>query len=163
MPVDPKQADEVKAAAVHVEDLRVENRGGSEIVVLETGDGTQYTNFKDKLEAEYENRDKYIGGDWLIQFTTQDRGSKTYRNLIGFEEELDALNSSAETGESERDDGITRQSAAHDASRIVQGALAGGYYKKTSTSREEVFEEAKEDVKELTEFFKQHHRTGEWE
>jgi hypothetical protein len=160
--VDPKQGDEVNVAAVDVKDLRVENRGGSEIVVLEAGDGTEYSNFKDKLEAEFENREKYIGSYWLIQFTTREKGGSTYKNLIGFEEELDALHGHGSGDGSGRDDSITRQSAAHDASRLVQGMIEAGYFPKSRGGREDIRGEVKDEVKFWTRFFKPHHRTGEW-
>lgn len=164
MPVAPKgDQSEVKVAAVHVRDLNVVERGGSEIVVLETGDGTEYSNFKNKLETEYEDRDKYVGGDWLIQFTTREKGDRTYRNLIGFEEELaDVHGEQKAAQESDRDDSITRQSAAHDASRIVQGMIADGRFKKRR-DQEELREEIQEELEYWTGIFKQHHRTGDWE
>jgi len=164
VPVKPKgDQSEVKVAAVHVEDLREVERGGSEIVVLETGDGTEYSNFKNKLDAEYEDRDKYVGGDWLIQFTTIEKGDRTYTNLIGFEEELAAVHGEQEAAQrSDRDDSITRQSAAHDASRIVGGMIADGRFRKEYREKE-LREAVQEELEYWTEFFKTHHRTGEWE
>ncbi|WP_313694229.1 hypothetical protein [Halorarum halobium] len=163
MPIEPKgDQSKVKVAAVDVKDLRVENRGGSEIVVLEAADGAEYSNFKNKLEAEFENRDKYLGSYWLIQFTTREKGGKTYKNLIGFEEELDAVHGHDTSRDSDRDDSIIRQSAAHDASRLVEGMLAGGYFMKTRGGREDIEDEIQEELEKWTERFKTHHRTGEW-
>jgi len=164
VPVEPKgDQSEVKVAAVHIEGLREVERGGFDIVVLETDDGTEYSNFKNKLEAEYENKDKYVGGDWLIQFTTIEKGDKTYTNLIGFEEELAAVHGEQETAQSsDRDDSITRQSAAHDASRIVGGMIADGRFRKEYREKE-LREAVQEELEYWTDRFKSHHRTGEWE
>jgi len=164
VPVEPKGGQsKVKAAAVHVKDLSVVERGGSEIVVLETGDGTEYSNFKSKLEAEYEDRDKYVGGDWLIQFTTREKGDRTYRNLIAFEEELADVHGEQEADQgSDRDNSITRQSAAHDASSVVQGMLASNEVHFETSSMEELREDVQEEVEHWTKMFKRHHRTGEW-
>jgi hypothetical protein len=164
VPVEPSKGNEVKVAGVHVEDLREENRGGTDVVVLETGDGSEYSNFKNKLEAKLENRDKYIGSDWLIQYTVVERNGNEYKDLIGFEEELDGIHAEA-SGDSESDDRdqrIQRQSAAHDASRVVEGMLAGDYFKKTGKDREELREKIQGGIEYWTERFKQHHRTGDW-
>lgn len=133
--------------------------------------GNEYTSFKDTFRQELiEDKEKYVGETWDILFTVY-KGQ--YLSFQGFteeraeheavEEEVD-IDDLVEEDEqmSGRDRQITRQSAAHDASRIVEGMLAGGYFKKTSADRDELREEIQKELEYWTEKFKRHHRTGEW-
>lgn len=61
----------------------------------------------------------------------------------------------------ETDRRITRQSAVHDASRIVQGMLADGQFN-FRKDKDEFREDVQEELEYWTEEFKNHHRTGEW-
>lgn len=62
----------------------------------------------------------------------------------------------------ETDRRITRQSAVHDASRIVQGMLASDNIVPEQDDMECLRDDVQEELEYWTEEFKNHHRTGEW-
>ena len=165
--------------AIKVVDVGIENRGGYEMLVVRDSAGNQYTSFNDNFMEELPSeKPKYVGNTWEILFTVTEDG---YVNFKGFtepidedpvEEEIDpaefneGYEENSEQEEkvgSERDNQITRQSAVHDATRIVGSMIAsdGTYISKDEDIRP-AKQDIKDEIKEWTEFFKTHHRTGEW-
>jgi hypothetical protein len=139
------------------------------VMVTDTA-GNEYTSFKDTFREELiDEKEKYVDEVWEILFTVY-KGE--YLSFQGFteekapheavEEEVDIEDFVDNPQISPTDRQITRQSAAHDASRVVEGMLAGGYFRKTSADREELREEIQEELEYWTGRFKQHHRTGDW-
>jgi hypothetical protein len=123
------------------------------VLVVEDSAGNQYTTLRDDLVQEVpRQRDDYIGSTWRIKWSMTDEG---FINFHGFEEEVegDPVEEEIEPT-SGRDRSITRQSAGHDATRIVSGKLASG----ERLSDEEIARE----LKKWTDYLKQYYRTGEW-
>ncbi|MFB6144499.1 MAG: hypothetical protein ABEJ98_04270 [Candidatus Nanohaloarchaea archaeon] len=133
--------------------IEVEERSGHEVLIVEDSAGNQYTTLRDDLVHEVpRDRDDYIGSTWRIKWSMTDEG---FINFHGFEERVDAEPVEEEIERtSGRDRSITRQSAGHDASRIVSGKLASG----KDLSDEEIARE----LKKWTDYLKQYYRTGEW-
>jgi len=156
---------------IEVKDVAVENRGGYDILVVKDSAGNEYTSFNDNFQEEIPaEKKKYVGSVWEILFTVSDDG---YVNFQGFtqpsdeepvEEEIKPEDYNGEYSDSkdERDRQITRQSAVHDATRIVGSMIASEDNYITGKDRRVSKEEVKEEIQSWTEFFKTHHRTGEW-
>ena len=162
---------DLQERTIKVEDVGVENRGGYDILVVEDSAGNEYTTFNDNFKQEIpDKKDKYVGSVWEILFTVTDDG---YINFYGFtqtsdddpvEKEIDAaeFNESYQEKQDERDNQITRQSAVHDATRIVGSMIASDDNYITGKDGPVPKEEVKEEIESWTEYFKSHHRTGEW-
>jgi|GEM_PF-605393 hypothetical protein len=146
--------------------IEVEKRGGYDVLVIEDSVGNQFTTLRDDLvENIFENKDEYTDQPWTILWSVTKEG---YINFHGFlqkgsenevnEEEIDPEDFEIvrpdRMGLSRTDIKITRQSAGHDASRIVSGKLASG--KQLSD------EEIKVELKKWSEYLKSYYRTGEW-
>lgn len=133
--------------------IELEERSGHKVLVVEDSAGNQYTTLRDDLVQEVpRNKEDYIGKTWRIKWSMTDEG---FINFHGFEEEVDREPVEEEIEPtSGRDRSITRQSAGHDASRIVSGKLASG----ERLSDEEIARE----LKKWTDYLKQYYRTGEW-
>lgn len=146
--------------------IEVENRGGYDVLVVEDSAGNQYTTLKDELvEQISENREEYLNQGWKILWSVTKEG---YINFHGFLEKAEDQNVEAEEikpeefevvrrerlGLSQTDIKITRQSAGHDAARIVSGMLASG----DRLSDEEI----QIELKKWTDYLKNYYRTGEW-
>lgn len=146
--------------------IEVESRGGYDVLVVEDSAGNQFTTLRDDLvEQVYENKNKYLNQPWKILWSVTKEG---YVNFHGFldeakeeqvnEEEIDPedfeIVRKERMGLSQTDIKITRQSAGHDAARLVSGKLASG----ERLSEEEI----KVELKKWTEYIKKYYRTGEW-
>lgn len=155
---------------IRVDSIEQTELGGYPALKVTDTAGNEYTSFKDTFRQEVvEDKKKYVGEVWQILFTVY-KGQ--YLSFQGFteprdEEEAvgeeidinDFVDENAQVSPTDRQ--ITRQSAAHDASRIVQGMLADGQFKRRC-DRAELRGEIQEELEYWTERFKQHHRTGEW-
>jgi len=167
----PDHSDEIFDRVIKVDSIEEVELGGHDAVQVTDTAGNEYTTFKDTFRRELiEEKEKYVGETWEIYFTVY-KGQ--YLSFQGFTEQRadhEAVEEEIDVDElvdkadqmSGRDKNITRQSAAHDASRIVEGMLAGGYFKSTGTDREDLREDIQEEIELWTERFKDHHRTGEW-
>lgn len=146
--------------------IDVENRGGYDVLVIEDSVGNQFTTLRDDLVDQIsENKDEYLNQPWEILWSVTKEG---YINFHGFlqkaeEDELNEEEINPEEfevvrrerlGLSQTDIKITRQSAGHDAARIVSGKLASG--------NRLTDEEVKFELKKWTEYIKNYYRTGEW-
>ncbi len=145
--------------------IEVENRGGYDVLVIEDSAGNQFTTLRDDLVDEVpSNSDRYLDETWKILWSVTKEG---YINFHGFQERVDEKPEKEEIdpqdfevvrrerlGLSQTDIRITRQSAGHDASRIVAGKLASG----ERMTDEEIWEE----IRKWTNQFKNYYRTGEW-
>ena len=173
MPQDlGEEHSDISDRVIKVDSIEQTELGGYPALKVTDTAGNEYTSFKDTFREEIlEEKERYVGEVWQILFTVY-KGQ--YLSFQGFtetrdeedadEEEIDIddfVDESAQISPTDRQ--ITRQSAAHDASRIVEGMLAGGYFKKNSVDRERLREEVQEELELWTEKFKHHHRTGDWE
>ncbi|MFB6190777.1 MAG: hypothetical protein ABEJ91_04370 [Candidatus Nanohaloarchaea archaeon] len=133
--------------------IEVEERSGHKVLVVEDSAGNQYTTLRDDLVQEVpRDREEYVGSTWKINWSMTDEG---FINFHGFEEEVDEEPVEKEIEPtSGRDRSITRQSAGHDASRIVSGKLASG---KDLDDRE-----IARELKKWTDYLKHYYRSGEW-
>lgn len=146
--------------------IEVENRGGYDVLVVEDSADNQFTTLKDSLvEQISENEDEYLNQPWKILWSVTKEG---YINFHGFLEktseeyvEEDEIKPEdfeivrrERLGLSQTDIRITRQSAGHDASRIVSGKLASG----SRLTDEEI----QLELKKWTDYIKHYYRTGEW-
>jgi len=157
---------------IKVDSIEETQLGGHDAVQVIDTAGNEYTSFKDTFRQELiEDRDKYVGETWEMLFTVYQGQYLSFQGFTEKKAEHEAVEEEIDVDElideedqiSGRDRQITRQSAAHDASRIVQGMLAGGYFKKTRGGREDIEDEIQEEVEKWTKGFKSHHRTGDWE
>lgn len=146
--------------------IEVETRGGYDVLVIEDSAGNQFTTLRDDLVGQvFENRDEYLDQPWEILWSVTKEG---YINFHGFLEkaEEDQVNEEEikpedyeivrreRLGLSRTDIKITRQSAGHDAARIVSGKLASGEHLSD--------EEIEAELKKWSEYIKNYYRTGEW-
>jgi hypothetical protein len=146
--------------------IEVENRGGYDVLVVEDSVGNQFTTLRDDLvEQISEQKEEYLNEPWEILWSVTKEG---YINFHGFLEKAEAeeidedeinpedfeIVRKERLGLSQTDIRITRQSAGHDASRIVSGKLASG----ERLSDEEI----ESELKKWTQYIKHYYRTGEW-
>lgn len=158
---------QLRERIIQVKDIRVEDRGGYDVLVVEDSVGNQYTTLRDEfVEQVPDDEEKYIGNNWKMLWNITKEG---YINFHGFlermydeepvEEEIVPENyeivKRERLGLSDTDIRITRQSAGHGASRIVAGKLASG----ERLSNDEILEE----MVHWTDRIKTYYRTGEWE
>lgn len=157
---------ELMERIVKPERIEVENRGGHDVLVVEDSAGNQYTTLRDDLVREVPGHsDRYLDSVWKILWSVTREG---YINFHGFQERVDEEPVEEEIdpqdfevvrrerlGLSETDIRITRQSAGHDATRIVSGKLASG----DNLTDEDI----KEELKRWTDYLKNYDRTGKWE
>lgn len=147
------------------ERIEVENRGGYDVLVVEDSAGNEYTTLRDDLVEEVsERKEEFLGDTWTIIWSVTKEG---YINFHGFMESTDEEPNEEEINPedfeivkkerldlSETDLRITRQSAGHDAARIVSGRISAG----ERLSDEEI----KEELQKWTSYIKTYYRTGEW-
>ena len=145
--------------------IEVENRGGYDVLVVEDSAGNEYTTLRDDLVEEISaEKQKYLNQNWRILWSVTKRG---FVNLHGFVEKVDEepveeeinpeefdIVKQERLGLSQTDIRITRQSAGHDATRIVSGKLASG----ERLSDEEI----EQELQKWTQYIKEYYRTGEW-
>lgn len=146
--------------------IEVENRGGYDVLVIEDSANNRFTTLKDNLVDQVsENKNEYLNQPWEILWSITKEG---YINFHGFLEIADEEQVNEEginpedfevvrrerIGLSQTDIKITRQSAGHDASRIVSGKLASG--------DRLTDEEVKVELKKWSKYIKNYYRTGEW-
>ncbi|MFB6191344.1 MAG: hypothetical protein ABEJ64_02860 [Candidatus Nanohaloarchaea archaeon] len=148
--------EEVRNRVIEPVSIEVEERSGHEVLVVEDSAGNRYTTLRDDLVREVPaNRDKYIGRTWKIKWSLTDEG---FVNFHGFVEEVDGEPDETKIDDSrplsETDVRITRQSAGHDAARIVSGRLASG----ERLGDEDIARE----LRKWTDYLKEYYRTGEW-
>lgn len=166
MPESGLDQTELMERVIKPERIEVENRGGYDVLVIEDSAGNQFTTLRDDLvEQLSENKNEYLDKPWEILWSVTKEG---YINFHGFlekaeEEEInnDEINPEdfevvrrERLGLSQTDIRITRQSAGHDASRIVSGKLASG----DRLSDDEI----RSELKKWTNYLKHYYRTGEW-
>lgn len=146
-------SEKLRSRVIKPVSIEVEERSGHKVLVVEDSAGNQYTTLRDDLVQEVPSQsNEYIGSKWRIKWSMTDEG---FINFHGFEEQVDAEPVEEEIEQtSGRDRSITRQSAGHDASRIVSGKLASG----DRLNDEEIARE----LKKWTDFLKRYYRTGEW-
>lgn len=147
--------------------IEVENRGGYDVLVIEDSAGNQFTTLRDDLvEQISEKKNDYLNQPWEILWSVTKEG---YINFHGFLEKAEGEQVNEEginpedfeivrrerLGLSQTDIKITRQSAGHDAARIVSGKLASG--------DRLTDQEIKVELQKWSEYIKNYYRTGEWE
>ncbi|MFB6203949.1 MAG: hypothetical protein ABEK01_05655 [Candidatus Nanohaloarchaea archaeon] len=161
------QRSEIMERAVEVKDIEVEERGGFEVLVVEDSSGNRYSTLRDSfVENIPEKKDRYIGETWELRWSITAEG---FLNFHGFgertdrepvEEKIDPddyeIVRRKKSGLDERDLRITRQSAGHDAARIVSGMISSG---DRALSEQEI----KHELKKWSEYFQRYYRSGEWE
>jgi len=146
--------------------VEVENRGGYDVLVIEDSASNQFTTLKDELVDQVsKHKQEYLNTPWKILWSVTKEG---YINFHGFLEKADEDNIEEEEinpedfeivrrerlGLSQTDIRITRQSAGHDASRIISGKLASG----DRLSDREI----KVELQKWTDYIKEYYRSGEW-
>lgn len=159
---------------IDVDNVEEEERGSSEAVVVTDVVGNEFATFiPDLKERLLREREELIGTFVEIGFTVYKERYLSLRSVGSPEINFDrseVVSEEIDIGELVGDDidrRITRQSAVHDASRIVQGMLADGRLDSSSPidgtrSRSELREMVQEELEYWTKEFKDHHRTGEW-
>lgn len=166
MPESSIDQTELMERVIEPASIRVENRGGYEVLVIEDTAGNQYTTLKDELVKQIsDNKDEYLNEPWSVLWSVTKEG---YINFHGFLEKSDKGSVSNDKirpeefdvvrterlGLSQTDIKITRQSAGHDAARIVSGRLASG--EKLND------DEIKQELQKWTEYLKSYYRSGDW-
>jgi len=159
---------------IEIDEIEETQLGDSEAVQVKDTAGNEFTTFfDDEKKMLLEEKDHLIGEVCDIGFTVY-KGQYLSFHSIGSPEidhdEEDVVREEISIEELVGKDGhlsstdrqITRQSAAHDASRIVGGMIADGRFRKEYREKE-LREAVQEELEYWTEFFKTHHRTGEWE
>ena len=146
--------------------IEVENRGGYDVLVVEDSVGNQFTTLKDNMVDKIsKNKDEYLNQPWKILWSVTKEG---YINFHGFLEKADEEQVEGDginpedfeivrrerLGLSQTDIRITRQSAGHDAARIVSGKLASG--------DRLADQEIKVELKKWTDYIKNYYRSGKW-
>jgi len=160
---------------IEIDEIEETQLGDSEAVQVKDTAGNEFTTFfDDEKKMLFEEKDRLIGEVCDIGFTVY-KGQYLSFHSVGSPEidhdEEDVVREEISIEELVGKDGhlsptdrqITRQSAGHAASRIIQGMLEGGYFRKSRGGKEDLREEIEEEAEHWTEFFKTHHRTGEWE
>ncbi len=151
---------DVRERVIKPVSIEVEERGGYDVLVVRDSAGNQYTTLRDDLVEEVpEEKEKYLNSTWRILWSMTDEG---FTNFHGFQEEVDEEPNEEEIGDqetegvplTETDIRITRQSAGHDASRIVAGKLSSG----ERLSDEDIARE----LRKWTDYLKEYYRTGDW-
>ncbi len=139
--------------------IKVEDRSGYDVLVVEDSAGNRYTTLEDDLVEEVpRDREKYLNESWRILWSKTAEG---FTNFHGFQEKVDEEPEREEIASpeteylDETDIRITRQSAGHGATRIVQGKLASG----ERMSGEEI----EEELEKWTDYLKNYYRTGTWD
>jgi len=162
---DRNQSD-LMERTIKPERIEVENRGGYDVLVVEDSAGNEYTTLRDDLvEDVSERKDEFLGTTWTIIWSVTKEG---YINFHGFMDETEKEPNEKEIdpedfeivkkerfGLSDTDIRITRQSAGHDAAKIVSGKLSSGQ----RLSDDEI----KQELQKWTSYIKEYYRTGEWE
>ncbi|MFB6147567.1 MAG: hypothetical protein ABEJ66_01655 [Candidatus Nanohaloarchaea archaeon] len=148
--------DDVRTRIIEPVSIEVEDRSGHEVLVVEDSAGNQYTTLRDDLVEEVPpEKSQYVGSTWKIRWSLTEEG---FINFHGFVEQVDGEPNEEEIGAGERltatDVRITRQSAGHDAARIVSGKLSSG----ERMSDEDIARE----LRKWTGYLKEYYRTGEW-
>lgn len=161
--VDRDEAVEVKTRVIEPEDIYTETRGhDTRILVVEDHLGQEFSDLAhNHLKVETEKQE-YIGKRVELRYSVSREGYLNFEGFGDFTDEPLAENPVLEL--SNRDLSITRQSAVHDATRLVEGMIANGRFKaaKGRGGNEAYREEIKEEVKYWTDFFAAHHRNGKW-
>ena len=166
MPESSIDQTELMERVIEPASIRVENRGGYDVLVIEDTAGNQYTTLKDELVKQIsDNKDEYLNEPWSVLWSVTKEG---YINFHGFleksgegsvsndkirPEEFDVVRTER-LGLSQTDIKITRQSAGHDAARIVSGRLASG--EKLND------DEIKQELQKWTDYLKSYYRSGDW-
>jgi hypothetical protein len=162
-------SDELFTRVIEVKDIQ--NRKNSQIVVIDSA-GNEYSTINlDDYKHIVNQPHEYIGKTWRIKFGVAKR---KFLDFYGFQEEVEDEEPNTEEINPEdlvgpesmgiRDKQITRQSAVHDATRLVQGMIENGDFDtaKQQGGKQQQREEIKKKVEYWTQYFKQHHRTGDF-
>lgn len=154
---------------IKVENLTTKTRGGHEALIVEDSAGNKYSTINEDVREEaIDDKGKYVGKAWDILFTVTREGFLNFYYFLEessvepIEDEIDPADYEVTQGLDERGKRITRQSAGHDAARIVQGMIESNtrYFSHPDTGSFK--EEVKDELQEWSEFFKKQYRTGEW-
>lgn len=156
---------------IKINRIEHESNKGPRIVVEDTA-GNEFSTFDIEQHKDLiNNKRDYVGKTFHIKFYV---AKGRFLNLAHFVGPTDAdpetdeidpedyVTSTEQLGVRNRQ--ITRQSAGHDAARIVQGMIANGQFDtaKSTGGKGKQREEIRNEIEYWTEYFKQHHRTGEW-
>jgi len=161
--IDRDEAVEVKTRVIEPEEIYTETRGrqGSRILVVEDHLGQEFTDFALEHPKVDANTEDYVGERVELRYSVSDDG---YLNFEGFGDYVDEDVPLAEEPVlelSNRDLSITRQSAVHDATRIVAAKIEAAA--ENDTLKQGMSDnQIQEGIKEWTNFFKSYHRNGKW-
>jgi hypothetical protein len=162
-----KQSSKIKTRNVEIESIEVENRKGNEIIVVTDHTGQQYTNYADRHEGVLEKEDGIVGGQWVISYYVKDG----FVNFAGLKDKLvegELADGKIKSDSEKRVEHITRDSARHDASRIVAAKIEAGlicsqgFQSADEVNDNEVDDEIKKEMAQWTAYFKHHGKTGEF-
>ena len=166
-----KKESSVFHEVIHVDEIEKVELGGSEAVQITDVVGNEFTTFMpEAMEMLLSDRDDLVGETVEIGFTVYKGRYLSYHSIGSPDIELDEdpvdskldPESLVEREMTETDRRITRQSAVHDASRIVQGMLASDNIVPEQDNMECLRDDVQDELEYWTEKFKDHHRTGEW-
>jgi hypothetical protein len=169
-----QQDSRVFHRVIEIDEIEETQLGNSEAVQVRDTAGNEFTTFLDDAKTMLlEEKERYVGQICEIGFTVYEGKYLSFHSIGSPEvdhDQKDVLTEEVDIEElvgkdaqiSPTDRQITRQSAGHAASRIVQGMLEGGYIRRTRGGRDDMREEIEEELEYWTEFIKQHHQTGEW-
>jgi hypothetical protein len=149
-------------------DIRVEDRRGSEILVVEDQLGQEFSNFfKDEHEDVLRNVDKYVGNPWTIQYSEQGGLFDFYGFVDRAEPEdvaTDRIEKSTSGGRDQEK--INRMNGQGHAAKIVAaklqaGAIGSGGFE-PGADVDDLDEEIVEELAKYQEVFRHHRETGEY-
>jgi hypothetical protein len=158
--IDRDEAIEIKTRVVEPEEIYTETRGqGSRILVVEDHMGQEFTDFAHNHTKVEADKQDYLGETVELRYSVNRDGFLNFEGFGDFTDEPVADEPVLEL--SNRDLSITRQSAAHDATRIVAAQIEASAA--NDTLNQGMSEEAiKRDLQKWTDYFKTYHRNGNW-
>lgn len=166
-----KKESSVFHRVIHVDSVEEADLNGHDAVQVIDVVGNEFTTFRPEAKKMLLNQKDELEDEVVeIGFTVY-KGQYLSFHSIGspsIEYDEDPLDQRldpealVEKELTETDRRITRQSAVHDASRIVQGMISAGKIQKGRGGMDEFREEVQDELEHWTEKFKNHHRTGEW-
>lgn len=154
---------------VKIEEISTEVRGGHDVLVVKDSAGNEYSTIDSQKHKEYtEESDEYEGEVCKILFSITRQGYLNFYHVLEkvdenpVEEEIDPDEYEITQELDDTDRRITRQSAGHDASRIVQGMIESSKDFFGDPRSDEFERQVKDEIQNWTNFFKRYYRTGDW-
>jgi hypothetical protein len=149
-------------------DIRVEDRRGSQILVVEDQLGQEFSNFfQDEHEDVVHNADEYVGTPWTIRYSEHD-GLLDFYGFVEDAKPEDVANERIErsTSGGRDQEKINRMNGQGHAAKIVAaklqaGAIGSGGFE-PGADVDDLDEEIVEELEKYQEVFRHHRETGEY-